>query len=34
VVNLRVNFIIEDAFLFIEVGFAGDVRDWHFRSTG
>jgi len=30
-VNFRVDFIIEDASLFIEVGLAGD---WHFSSTG
>jgi len=33
-VNWKVDFIIEDASLFIEVGLAGDVRDWHFSSTG
>jgi len=33
-VNLRVDYIIEGASLFIEVGLAGDVRDWHFSSTG
>jgi len=27
---LRVDFIIKDVSLFIEIGFAEDARDWHF----
>jgi len=33
-VNLKIDFIFEDVSLFIEVGLAGDVQDWHFSSTG
>jgi len=33
-VNSRIDFMIENTSLFIEVGLAGNVRNKHFSSTG